>query len=247
MVARRWAGRPPACRRRPGRRCPAAGRPARRPGRPGTRRAGRPRGPPRRWPRRPGAGRSSAISMCWSTGRSSSRLSYCLKFRRRTSAGNGVDRLHRLAEAPAGEGRPAAARVVRDHQRKPLVLGPRPERGLAQPRVAHHGHAAVVDVRVGLEDSPAPGSGPRPRRRWRPTRREPAGSGPRRRRAGGRRSESRRRSRGPGRRSSRRQPIAALQDGLDRPAAGGGAAGALGRAVVDDAILGSSASTGRTG
>ncbi len=62
-----------------------------------------------------------------------------------------VDRRDRLAEAPLAQGRPAAARVVGDHQANRSSCAPAHERGLAQPRVAHHGHVLGVDVAVGFE------------------------------------------------------------------------------------------------
>jgi hypothetical protein len=43
---------------------------------------------------------------------------------------------HRLAVDPLAERRAAAARLVGDHHREARILGPGPERRLAQPRVA---------------------------------------------------------------------------------------------------------------
>ena len=71
-------------------------------------------------------------------------------------------RAHGLAEAAAGQGRAAAARVVRDDQGKALVLRPGPQRGLAQARVAHHADARVIDLVVGLKVVQRPAQAPGP-------------------------------------------------------------------------------------
>ena len=68
----------------------------------------------------------------------------------------------RFAEDPPGQGGPAAAGVVRDHEGEPLVRGPGPEGRLAQPRMAHHATRRGVDVGVGLEVVHGPAQAPGP-------------------------------------------------------------------------------------
>jgi len=60
----------------------------------------------------------------------------------------GVDSLYRFAENPFRQRRAAAAGIVRDHQREPLILGPGPKSGFAQPGVSDHGDLAAVDRRI---------------------------------------------------------------------------------------------------
>ena len=45
------------------------------------------------------------------------------------------DPCHRLPELPPAQGRTATARIVGNHDPKPLVLGPGPKRGFPQPRM----------------------------------------------------------------------------------------------------------------
>ena len=63
----------------------------------------------------------------------------------------GIDQFDRLAKAPPRERRAATARVVRNHQRKPFILRPGPERRFAEARVPHDRYALGIDVGVGLE------------------------------------------------------------------------------------------------
>ncbi len=65
-------------------------------------------------------------------------------------------------KSPPGQRGAALAGVVRDHQRRTAYPGPGPERGLAQPRMAHHADALRVDSRVGFQvvQSPAQPPGP---------------------------------------------------------------------------------------
>jgi hypothetical protein len=72
------------------------------------------------------------------------------------------DPLGRLPEPPPGERRPALAGVVRDDHREPLVLRPRPQRRLAEARVADHRHARPVDVGVLRERVEGPAEAPGP-------------------------------------------------------------------------------------
>ena len=62
-----------------------------------------------------------------------------------------VDAASGLAEVAAGEGSPALAGVVGDHDGEPLIRRAGPQGGLAQPGVAHHRHLLGVDVGIGLE------------------------------------------------------------------------------------------------
>ena len=75
----------------------------------------------------------------------------------------GVDAPDGLAEPPPRQRRAALAGVVGDDEGEPLVLRPRPERRLAQPRVTHDCHVFRTDVDVALEvikgATQAPGPG----------------------------------------------------------------------------------------
>src|ERR1035437_7421120 len=70
--------------------------------------------------------------------------------------------LRRLAESAPRNRRPARAGAVRDHHGKSCVARPRPQRGLAHPRMAHHGNPAPVDVRIGFEIIHRAAQAPRP-------------------------------------------------------------------------------------
>jgi hypothetical protein len=147
----------------------------------------------------------------------------------------GRDRLHGLAEPATGQGRAALAGVVGDDHREALVPRARPERRLAEPRVAEHGYAARVDVLVRLEVVERARETPSPGRDRPPVARSPGARAPG--------AEARADARLPSLRvvgldvaiADRGQRVAAVDDPLERPGAGLGAARGLGRAVVDDA------------
>ena len=62
----------------------------------------------------------------------------------------------------ARQGGPAASRLNGDHDREPRVLGPGPERRLAQSRMAHEDDLAGVDLGRGLEIVEGPAQAPGP-------------------------------------------------------------------------------------
>ena len=74
----------------------------------------------------------------------------------------GVDPLDRLADLGPARGRAAAAGLVRDHQRDPLVERGGDDRRLAHPRPADDGDPAAVDVLVGHEVIDGTRQPPRP-------------------------------------------------------------------------------------
>src|SRR6476659_6177142 len=79
-----------------------------------------------------------------------------------------VDQANGLAENPLAERGSTAARVVRDHHRKPWIGRPGPEGGLSQSRMPNHGHMFGVDRSVCLKIVERPAQSPRPCRNGSP-------------------------------------------------------------------------------
>ena len=65
-----------------------------------------------------------------------------------------------FTESPPGQRGAALAGVVRDDERKPLVLGARPPGRLAGTRVPEHGHVRAVDGGIRLEVIQCPAQAP---------------------------------------------------------------------------------------